>query len=258
MVKEKTERFRIRSVVKAVNILLLVAEAGEGRSAKEVSDALGLPIATAYHLLDTLAAEGMLAKDSRKRYHLGPRIGVLSEAFMRHPSAPEFLLTPLRRLAEETGETAYLSGWQHDEVVVLSNVEGSNAVRVRGLYIGFSGFAHARASGKLFLAYARPAVRERYLASHPLQARTPWTITDPDALAEELERVRDVGHAFDEQEFTIGVSGASAPVLSDGVVIATYTVSVPSDRFDAAREELLAAVQVAARTASDRSPVPTA
>jgi IclR family acetate operon transcriptional repressor len=244
---------RIRSVTKAVHILLYVAEAPDGVTAKETSDARGLPVATAYHLLDTLVAEGMLVKDSRRRYHLGPRIGVLSDAFLRHPTPPEYLIAPLRRLAEETGETTYLSGWQHDDIAVLASVEGSQAVAVKGLYVGFAGHAHARASGKLFLAFARPEARDRYLQHHELLPRTPHTITNVDVLRDELGRIAERGVSFDEQEFRIGVTGCSAPVVVDGVVIAAYTVSAPTDRFAANRDAFVAAVTAAARSALDHA-----
>jgi len=72
-------------------------------------------------------------------------------------------MVALRRLAERTGETAYVSGWMHDDVIVLSTVEGSQAVRVAGLHRGSQGGAHARASGKLLLSYASPEVVENYL-----------------------------------------------------------------------------------------------
>lgn len=253
MVKED-RRPRIRSVSKAVQILLSVAKAPEGATAKETADGLGLPVATAYHLLDTLVTEGMLVKDSRRRYHLGPRVGVLSDAFLRHPSPPEYLVAPLRRLADETGATTYLSGWQQDDAVVLATVEGTQAVRVRGLHVGFAGDAHARGAGKVFLAYADPRVRERYLDAHALVARTPNTITDRARLEQELERIRERGWAFDLEEFRLGVSGCSAPVLVGGVAIAAYTVSVPSERFTRARDALVAAVLAAAEAANAEAP----
>jgi IclR family acetate operon transcriptional repressor len=59
-----------------------------------------MPIATTYHLLNTLVSEGLLAKDSGRRYHLGPQIGVLADAFRRRLVPPEYLLVPLRELAQ--------------------------------------------------------------------------------------------------------------------------------------------------------------
>jgi IclR family transcriptional regulator, acetate operon repressor len=244
---------RIRSVSKAVRILVRVADADDGVSAKDVAEGLGMPIATTYHLLNTLLAERMLSKDSRRRYHLGPMVGALTDAFQRRPGPPEWLLHPLRTLAADTGETAYLSGWMHDEATVLATVEGSHSVRVQGLHTGFAGSAHARASGKVFLAFSDPAQRGQYLARHSLEPLTPNTITDPVTLQAELARVADRGFALDLEEFTAGVRCVSAPVMSGRFAAHAYTVSVPSDRFDREREVLIAAVLRAAAAAEIES-----
>jgi DNA-binding IclR family transcriptional regulator len=238
---------RIRSVGKAVSILVWLAGQPGARSAKQIATALGLPIATAYHLLDTLAQDGMLFKDERRLYHLGPSVGLMVDAFQRQNSPPEYLLAPLRRLAEDVGETTYLSTADGLDVVVVASVEGNHAVRVRGLHVGFRG------SGKLILAYAGDERIEAYLAGG-LPPRTPSTIVDPDALRRELAAIRARGHAFDDEEFTEGVSGVSAPVLQGDVPVAAYTITTPTERFNARRAELTAAVVAVAAAASRQEP----
>ena len=244
---------RIRSVRKADSILVWLAGQPEARSAKQIATALGLPIATAYHLLDTLVEDGMLFKDEHRLYHLGPSVGLLVDAFQRQNSPPEYLLAPLRRLAEEVGETTYLSTADGLDVVVMASVEGSHAVRVRGLHVGFRGSLHARGSGKLILAYADDERIERYLAGG-LAPRTPRTIVDPDALRRELGAIRARGCAYDDEEFSEGVSGVSAPVLLGDTPIAAYTISTPTERFRARRADLTAAVVAAAAGASRQEP----
>ena len=209
---------RIRSVAKAIQILLHVAEHPEGVSGRAIAEALGMPVATTHHLLETLVDEGMLAKDSHRAYSLGSRVGALADAFQRRTAPPEFLMAPLRRLGDQTGETAYLSGWQGDEAVVLATVEGRHAVRVTSLHTGYAGHINARASGKTLLAFARPGVFDRYLERHELDALTPNTITDPAALSAELERTRARGYGLDEEEFAHVL--ATFPLVPDPVRVA--------------------------------------
>jgi IclR family transcriptional regulator, acetate operon repressor len=254
MVKAQTRTpTRIRSVGKAISILVWLAGQPEARSAKQIATALQLPIATAHHLLDTLAQDGMLYKDEHRLYHLGPSVGLLVDAFQRQNSPPEYLLAPLRRLAEEVGETTYLSVADGLDVVVMASVEGNQAVRVRGLHVGFRGAVHARGSGKLMLAYAGEERIGTYLGS-TLAPRTPNTIVDADALRAELAAIRARGYAFDDEEFTEGVSGVSAPVLQGEAPIAAYTISTPTERFRARRHDLTAAVVAAAAAASSQEP----
>jgi DNA-binding IclR family transcriptional regulator len=242
---------RLQSVSRAVRILLYVAQAEQPPSAKEVAKSFGLAQPTAYHVLNTLTAEEMLIKDDARRYRVGPQIGVLSDAFLRELTVPEHLLMPLRDLADATGETTYMSAWRGSRIVVLASVEGAHAIRVPELHSGFSADPHARASGKVLLAFATPHARDLYLGSNELTPRTPNTITDPDKLRKELVRIRRRGYGFDDEELEIGIAGVAAPVLRGDLVMATYTVTAPADRFRRRRKELTEAVLKVARSASD-------
>ena len=71
-------------------------------------------------------------------------------------SPPEYLLAPLRRLAEDVGETTYLSTADGLDVVVVASVEGNHAVRVRGLHVGLS-----RLAARARLGQADPRLRGR-------------------------------------------------------------------------------------------------
>jgi DNA-binding IclR family transcriptional regulator len=243
----------IQSVSRASRLLLFVAENHEGATAKEAAVALGLALPTTYHLLNTLVAEGLLAKDSRRRYSVGPKVGALSDAYLRDASVPEWLLLPLHQLAETTGETAYLAAWRRHEIRVLATVEGAHAVRVAGLHAGYYANGHARATGKLLLALARDEVREAYLQANPMTALTPRTITSRAELEHELERIRERGYAYDEEEFSEGVGCVAAAAIENDVVIAAYTVSAPAERFRERRRVLTEATVFTARSAAARA-----
>jgi DNA-binding IclR family transcriptional regulator len=240
-------RGQVRSVEKAARILLLFG-AEETLTARGAAEQLSMPVPTAYNLLETLVASRLLRKTAARAYELGPAVGVLSDAVQRRLAPPAFLLDPLQRLAAATRETAYLSRWQDEDAVILATVEGIHELRVSGLHSGTCGHAHARASGKLFLAFLSPEVRDRYLARNPLTPLTSATITGRRELEAELERIRASGISLDREEFADGVSCVSAPVLEHGVVIATYTVAAPTARYDLDR--FAAAAKAAAAAAA--------
>jgi IclR family transcriptional regulator, acetate operon repressor len=231
---------RIRSVSRAAAALEAVARhGGGGMRAVEIAAILKMPLPTAYHLVNTLTDEGLLTKTEDRRYQLGPKVGLLAEAFATQITAPELLLSRLRELSQRTGETAYLSAWRRGDAVLLSIIDGRKAVRVAGLHEGFSGLAHARASGKVLLAYGRPGTLEAYLRHRSIETRTKRTVTDAKALEEEIVRTRAAGYAIDEEEFAEGVSCVAAPV-ADGTM--AMGISAPSERFRALRAELIRAV----------------
>jgi DNA-binding IclR family transcriptional regulator len=118
-----------------------------------------------------------------------------------------------------------------------------------------SGFAHARASGKLLLAFATPAEREAYLRSHTLEPLTPRTVVDPKKLSAELDLASRRGYALDMEEFREDVRCVAAPVLQGEAAIAAYTISAPANRFRSRRAELVEAVLTAAASVSRSAPV---
>jgi IclR family acetate operon transcriptional repressor len=229
---------RIQSVARAARVLLWTADQPHGASAKEVAAAHGLALPTTYHLLNTLVDEGLLAKDSQGRYILGRSAAILAEAHLRGRSVPETMLAALRELTRRTEETTYLADWGEADIRVLASVEGRQMVRVAEVGSGVYSNGHARANGKVLLAYAAPQVRDAYLRAHPIVPVTGATITTREALDRELKLVRERGYAYDEEEFAPGVSCVAAPVLQNGHVVASLGIVAPTDRFLRGREDL--------------------
>jgi DNA-binding IclR family transcriptional regulator len=59
------------------------------------------------------------------------------------------------------------------------------------------------------------------------------TLIDADTLSKELEKIRRLGYAFDNEEAEKGVSCIGAGIFNDdGRLIAGLSVSAPSDRLD--------------------------
>lgn len=240
----------IRSAGRAVQILLHIATSDNGLTAKQVAAEMKIPLATAYHLLNTLLNEKVVEKDDAHRFRIGSRASVIADAVNRRNAVPPRLLIALNRVAAVTGETAYLSAWRGAQIVVLGMVEGSQAVRVSGLTADYTEDIHARASGKLLLAFSPEETREAMLARMSLRTITPTTITDISALRRELEDVRRQGVAYDRQEFHIGVDCVAAPIRTGKHVVAALTVSSPTDRFVRDEAEIIQKLLQAAAGAS--------
>jgi DNA-binding IclR family transcriptional regulator len=231
---------------------MLVATAKTDGTGKSLAQAAGLAIPTTHHLLTTLVAEGLLAKDANTRYVLGPKTSVLSEAVQRDTAAPSYLIGGLNRLIEETGETCYLALWRQGDIHLAAAMPGRHPVQVAVPSAPYRD-AHARATGKLFLAYIRDDARDTYLETHPLRQLTQSTITSRDRLEAELHDIRRRGFATDHEEFQEGVSCAAAPVLADGMILAAYAMSVPKQRWSRSKADLIAAIVDTAASAAGAS-----
>lgn len=239
----------IASVSKAFAVLAAVGACPIAPTARQLSAELGSPLPTTYHMLATLLRENMIVRDGSGGYRLGPRVGMLSDAYLEQGEPVTPLESSLNELARTTGETAYLSAWRNGEIEVVATAEGRHAVRVMQVHRGTHGYAHARASGKLLLAFTRASFREHYLKEHPLVGRTVRTITDPALFDDHLDVIRTQGYATDLEEFTLDVSCVSAPVMVRGRIVAAFTVSSPTSRFDRCSDEFVAAAMSIARSA---------
>jgi DNA-binding IclR family transcriptional regulator len=243
--KEGKAPTRVRSVARGARVLKFVAgRSGEPCGIRDIAAALGLPVPTAFHIATTLVDERMLAKDEAHNYTLGSAIAGIADSFHRQLRPPQELLDRLRRLVALTGESAYVGGWRHGEVVVFAAMKGQNAVQVTELYEGFTGATHARASGKLLLAHLPEGELERFLDEHPLDPVTPATITSRADLLAELKQIQTQGYALEQREFNLDVGCVSAPLLQDtGAVAAVFTVSSPIERLRGTREQVIEALR---------------
>ncbi|MDQ1901818.1 DNA-binding transcriptional regulator KdgR [Paracoccus sp. WLY502] len=112
---------------------------------------------------------------------------------------------------------------------------------------------HSTSLGKALLAFrSDEEIRER-LARMELRKLAPRTITDPDALLENLMQTRARGYAEEIEESEAGVRCLATPVLDHvGKSVAAISVAFPLIRFDETRKpEYVRLLTDAGRAASE-------
>ncbi len=219
-----------------MRLLAYLAEHPEGVEVKEVARLLGKSLSTAYALLNSLVEEGFAVK-TEGGYRLGSAKPV--------PQPSGLLEEALEELYLRTRERCYLA---------LPTPEGIR-LKSRGrqgqphpLGEALPEEAHALALGKVFLAYGA-------LPTPSLRSRTPYTLTDPLALEEELKRVRESGLAVEMEEYALGLSALAAPLLGPkGELLGALGVVVPSRRFPFAFSRLARALSEVARVPAHLTP----
>ena len=242
------------TVKKAMDILDCLGEAAGPLSAREIGRKLGLARSTVYRLLTTLATGGYVGQDpeSPEKYRLGFKITELASSLLdsiqlRRQALP--FLTELRDVAQET---VHLVVMDQGQVTYIDKVECSKAVRMHSA-IGRRGFAHSTAVGKAMLAFMPDEQVERIIGEHGLPAHTPNTITEREAFAEELKRVRRQGYAMDNIENEEGIRCVGAPVFDhQGRPVAALSVSGPAFRLSMERALELAGVVISTASSISR------
>lgn len=230
----------IQSLQRAFAILETVAGRGTGITMAEISREVGLHPSTAFHLLRTIVALGYLRQDETTRqYRLGSKVFQLAASVLTELQLAEIGEPILTEMANRTGETSHLAVFDRGEVVVVARAEGTSPLRLAER-VGYPRPAHCTAIGKVLLAHQREADLRAFFASARLEPRTANTITSADRLEEELAKVRQQGHAVDDEEFAQGLRCLAAPVRSfTGQVVAAIGLSGPVWRVGPDRMALL-------------------
>jgi DNA-binding IclR family transcriptional regulator len=241
---------RIQSVDRAIDLLLAVAAAEPARAGvPALARACGLNRATAWRLLKTLQARGMVTVDEATgRYALG-----LTTAELGGAAGPDALIAAAHPVLEETcrrtGETASLAMPGMGGLTYVDEVTPTAVLTAS--WLGRSVPLHATSTGKALLAFLPAAEAHRVIAEE-LPAFTGTTITAPNELAAELAATRDRGYGTCAGELESALYGVSAPVLDrTGRPMAVLSIWGPKDRVPEQRfTELGAIVVQAARQVS--------
>jgi IclR family transcriptional regulator, acetate operon repressor len=237
----------LQTVERALTFLEAVAQARRPPRLKEVAQSLGINVTTSYHLLNTLQVAGYLTRDSDGALRVGGRAAILYQGLVRNFALGRELMPVIAELSGSTGETAYVAALYHDKVIIQGLVEGDQAVRVTGLYVGFSGSEHIRASGKAVLAHLADQQRNAALG----QCLPDASADELNSVIQELRKVRELGWAQDDGVFQEGVCCIAAPFFHPGGSVAgSVAASVPAARFLAAEERIIDAVLRSAQRAS--------
>lgn len=246
---------------RGLRVLNLIADKAGQATARTLSESLEINLSTCYQILRTLQARHYAERLPGGRYCLGPRVSDLVDQRSLTSAPRPDLLSALRDLHRAVGESVYLALRRGSAVPLVAFIEGTGAVRVRPLAIGYSDHLHARASGKCFLAFTDPRLRENYVAKDGLVSLTSATITDWPKLTAEFRAIRRRGYAVDDQEFSEGVACVGVVLLSaNGAAGGAIGVALPAASLAPRRDEVVAAAletgQVASRMLGYEGPYP--
>ncbi|MGY1683914.1 IclR family transcriptional regulator [Geodermatophilus sp. SYSU D01176] len=219
----------VQSVDRALSVLEILAAHGEV-GVTDMAAELGVHKSTAFRLVAALESRGFVEQlADRGKYRLGFGVVRLAGAAAVQLDIAREGRPFCDALAADLEEAANLAILDGDRAVNVSQARGPGALSTHN-WVGQGTPLHATSSGKVLLAYAPDAVRKDVL-SRELPRFTPATITDPEALQRDLDRIVEQGWGSTAEEYEIGLNAVAAPVRgADGDVIAALSVSGPSFR----------------------------
>ena len=198
-------------------------------SLSDVARATGLTRAAAGRFLRTLVELGYMRSDGRL-FSLRPRILELGYAYLSGLGLPEVAQPHLERLVAAVRDSSSVSVLDGDEIVYVARVPTKRIMTV-AINVGTRFPAYATSMGRVLLAAQSDEWIAGYLASARLKPLTPYTITDPGSLHDELMLVRKQGWALADQQLEEGLRSIAAPLRdATGRVVAAVNVSAHVSR----------------------------
>lgn len=204
--------YKVQSLQRALDILDCFTFQNREMSLSDIVKQTGINKTTAKRLLSNLTSRGYLQQDPKsKRYHLGMRLFELGGIVFSSFSLRKVAAYPMSRLQNETGATVLMGVMMDDQLVYVDKREGRGMIRISS-DIGWRRPLHYGMLGMVLMAFLDPRDVKRILKKNPLEAHTPYSITDEDAFSLRLEQIRKDGYIAEREEAVEGVIGIAAPI----------------------------------------------
>jgi DNA-binding IclR family transcriptional regulator len=214
MAKEKQTTAHSTAVVRTLAILEALDSTRRGLNVSEMSRKLGFPKSSVHVLMTTLERLGYIQKDhGTNAYFLGLKAYAFGRGMMNNLSLAEIALPHMRALVNELKLTSHLAVLDKDQGIYIQKVESPSLICF-DTYIGRRMDLHCTGVGKVILAYESNDLLKRFFAKKSLIRYTKKTITSLRKLRQELNHVRELGYAIDDEEEEIEVRCVAVPVFN--------------------------------------------
>lgn len=257
-----TKGYFAPSVIKAFEVLKLIASAKEGMGISEIARGLDMAKSTVHGMACALEELGAVRRDpDTKRYTLGFTLFELGKTAYSQIDLKDLARPVMEELMEKTQASVFLGVLNWDHVTILDIVEPRTNLKITSP-IGATIPLFAGAVGKVFLAMLDEEQALKAVRSKGLTKYTDNSITHIDRYMEEIRSVRARGYATDDEEYILGVRAVAAPIvggshLMSAIWVVGFKASLDEDKMTALTALTKQAAE-AIRRKIDRQPLTSA
>ena len=225
----KQPGYQAPAVHKAFQLLRTVAASHRPLGLTELSQQLGYSKSTTHGLVHALLRESALAQESNGRgLFLGPVVSDLAFNSWNYLKVNELTQPIINAIRDTAGETVFFGVLINKRVIILTIAEAAVPLKISGS-TGTSISLFAGAVGKVFLADAKTSVVKQLLRKKKLPRYTPCSIWKENDYLEELEQVRKLGYAVDNEEYLTGLKAVAVALHNQkGPPMAVWVVGLSS------------------------------
>jgi DNA-binding IclR family transcriptional regulator len=226
------DRYWVRAVDRTIQLLEVLAESdGRTKTLSEVAHLSGMPESSALRYLATLAGRGVVEHDgvgADSRYRLGITLFSLAERALGNTDVRALALPLMQGLLDRFQETVNLAIFRQRRLVIIESLEGLRSIR-QGARVGEQDRLRSTALGKAILATYADNEALTLLRAEPVERLTARTITNNEAILDELGVVRDRGYAIDDEESEVGLRCVGVAITSRPGPAYAMSISGPAN-----------------------------
>jgi IclR family acetate operon transcriptional repressor len=231
-----------QALSRGLALLAELAATDGGATLTTLAAKSGLPAPTVHRLLATLEASGYVQPGTSGEWLIGLSAFRVGSSFLHHRNLVVHVFPYLKRLMEQSGETANLAVMDAGEAVFVEQVQCRELMRMSAK-LGARAPLHASGVGKAMLAAMDEHAASTLLGRQGLARFTPHTHTVREALAGELAATRVRGYAVDDEEHALGLRCVAAALRDEhGETWAALSLAGPTTRFTRERVPKLGAL----------------
>lgn len=214
------------SLEKALEMFMVFTEEPYHLTVRDVAEKTGMNRTTVYRNLTTLENAGLLIRnEDNKKYSLGPLTYRMGSLYLSNASYEESVLDILGKIGAETKESVGIARREGDKIISIYSVERHQAVKMKDLPGTFYPI-NKGTYGKCLMAYRDPPVTREMLEKMTFEKITPNTLTTPDEILAEYEKIRQQGYVISMEETYNHITGVGVPLRgSDGKIRNVVAVS---------------------------------
>lgn len=230
-----------QSIQRAAHVLRIIASRnGTGLRLVDISMHAKLERPTVHRILKCLIAEGLVRQDTgTRRYFLGRLIFELGLAASTSFNLRDICRPALLRLAEQTGDTVFLTIRSGFDTVCVDRAEGSFPIKTLTLDVGTRRPLGVGAGGLALLMSLPEEAIEYVVSANALRLGAYNNLTVP-ALMRLLKRCRELGYALNDARITPGATSVGLPIRSrSGEPFLAISIGAISERMAENRQKEL-------------------
>ena len=235
MVRREKTNYIIRSVSHALDVIEQFYGEADELGVTELSKRLKLHKNNIFRLLATLESRGYIEQNkATENYRLGVRSLQLGQAYIGRMGLLRQARPIMEALVKQCRESAYVAVSRRGGMVPLDSVDADQPIRLVS-NIGESLPLHCTAVGKAHLAF-EPEDELKARLPESLKKYTSSTVTERQALLQQLRTVLEKGYSVDSGEYVEDVRSVAVPIKDyTRQVVGTLAVSGPAFRISAER-----------------------